>query len=175
MQCFYGNSVRRLLRFDLEREKLCAFLEQEQIFYLPLKGILLSSLYPKIGMRQMCDNDIAIVSGNMKKIRRYFQTGGYTVVNYGKGTHDTYSKGDLHFEIHHHLVPCVEKYAALNAFCEEAVGRAQEKAQGNCLAFSDEDFYLYCLIHAYRHYSSAGCGLRKPRYHDADYQAWYRW
>lgn len=52
------KTVRKVLLFDAERKKLCAWMESEHIWYLPLKGIVLKDYYPSVGMRQMSDNDI---------------------------------------------------------------------------------------------------------------------
>ena len=52
------KAVRKVLLFDEERKKLCAWMDREHIWYLPLKGIVLKEYYPSIGMRQMSDNDI---------------------------------------------------------------------------------------------------------------------
>ena len=52
------KAIRKVLLFDAERKKLCAWMDREQIWYLPLKGIILKEYYPSVGMRQMSDNDI---------------------------------------------------------------------------------------------------------------------
>lgn len=52
------KSVRNNILFDNERAQIIDFMEKRGIRYLPLKGIILKSLYPKLGMREMADNDI---------------------------------------------------------------------------------------------------------------------
>ena len=47
------KAVRKVLLFDVERKKLCAWMDSEHIWYLPLKGIILKDYYPSIGMRQL--------------------------------------------------------------------------------------------------------------------------
>ncbi len=42
-------AVRKNLLLDTERTALCEFLEQSKIWYMPLKGIVLQGLYPKMG------------------------------------------------------------------------------------------------------------------------------
>lgn len=48
----------RKLRFDVEREQILQEMSASGLSFLPLKGILVASYYPKIGMRSMADNDI---------------------------------------------------------------------------------------------------------------------
>ena len=43
----YVKAVRKSILLAAERRKLCEFLEQNGIWYLPLKGIVLESMYPE--------------------------------------------------------------------------------------------------------------------------------
>ena len=52
------ETVTKDVYFGFEREKLFAFFEEQGIWYLPMKGMILRSLYPIIGWRDFVDNDI---------------------------------------------------------------------------------------------------------------------
>jgi len=157
----YEKAVKKLVAFSFEREALYAFFEELKMPYLPLKGIILSPFYPAIGMRQMTDNDIVIDPKQAKKIRAFMLQRGYTAVVYGKGCHDLYCKGNLAFELHRTLVPETLQDGEAAKFCRHAIEKAKQSANGNLqLSFSNEDFYLYLLLHTYKHFEYAGIGIR---------------
>ena len=52
------QAVRRTVLFDAERSEFLRFMEENGIWYMPLKGVVLKDLYPHYGIRQMSDNDI---------------------------------------------------------------------------------------------------------------------
>lgn len=56
-----AKAIRKVILFDAERAELLKFFEQNKIWYLPLKGIILKEYYPSVGMRQMSDNDIRLM------------------------------------------------------------------------------------------------------------------
>lgn len=157
----YEKSIKKLVAFSFEREALYAFFEELKMPYLPLKGIVLCRYYPRIGMRQMTDNDILISQSKAKQIRSFMKQKGYKVYSFGIGCHDIYCSENLTFEFHRTLTPETLKDGAAARFCREAVERARKNAGGKLLlAFSPEDFYLYQLLHTYKHFENAGTGLR---------------
>ena len=79
-------------------------MDENEIAYLPLKGIILQDVYPKLGMRQMVDNDILIDINKRHLVREYMVENGYTVDGYGKDMHDCYIKSPIfNFEMHVYL------------------------------------------------------------------------
>lgn len=72
-----SKAIRKNILLDTEREKIFEFLEQNKIWYMPLKGVILKELYPKIGMRQMSDNDILFDETYRKDIVRFMKNKGY--------------------------------------------------------------------------------------------------
>ena len=160
-QLAYEKTLKRLVGFSFEREALFGLFEELQMPYLPLKGIILSRYYPRLGMRQMTDNDILIPPLYAKDIRNFMRRRGYTVVSFGTGCHDMYQKGILTFEIHRSLFPDNQNDGEALRFCEEAIARAKEKAGKDLwLTFSPDDLYIYTLLHTYKHYEDAGTGIR---------------
>ena len=156
----YHYSIRRLLGFDIEREKLCAFLREEGIWYLPLKGILLQNYYPTLGMRQMSDNDILVDSKKAKIIRKYMTENGYEVISYGNHCHDTYRKDGIIFEIHRKLAEDSDKTKKAYHYYKNVKNRRVGTKNSTEMRFTDEDFYVYYIFHAYKHFAVCGCGLR---------------
>ena len=100
----YTLATRKILLFELEREKLISFMEREKIWYLPMKGIILQNYYPSIGMRQMADNDIFFDNTRRRDIKKYMVDNGFSVKTYGQGAHDVYLKKPVfNFEMHAYL------------------------------------------------------------------------
>lgn len=100
------KAVRKSILLAAERRKLCEFLEQNGIWYLPLKGIVLEPMYPEIGMRQMADNDILYDKTARDKVRTFLTANGYQAISFGKSHHDVYQKPPVyHFEMHVSLYP----------------------------------------------------------------------
>ena len=53
-----AQEMRRTLLIEAERNEILCLMEQNEIWHMPLKGSVLSALYPRFGMRQMTDVDI---------------------------------------------------------------------------------------------------------------------
>jgi len=155
------KAIRKNMLLDIEREKLCAYMEKNRIWYMPLKGSILKNLYPKCGMRQMADNDILFDSHYRKNVKKYFESNNYDVISYDKGNHDVYEKLPvLNFEMHTSLF-----YKAHDKKWQEYYRNIRTKLikdDNNSYGyhFSDEDFYIYITTHEYKHYSNSGTGLR---------------
>ena len=156
----YRNSVRRLIAFDCEREEILSFFRERGTWYLCLKGIVLQEYYPKIGMRQMADNDILFDKKYAAALRSFMRSRGYKALSYGKGCHDMYGKGDLIFELHRSLLPEKKTNAAMVAALREILEQTARSASSLERRFSKENFYIYFILHTYKHFEIAGCGLR---------------
>ncbi len=175
------KAVRKVLLFDAERKKLCAWMDSEHIWYLPLKGIILKDYYPSVGMRQMSDNDILFDEDAWKRVEKHMISEGYEAESVGKGNHDVYQKPPVYnFEMHRSLYgkgydeSWVEYYSDIKErlMPDEIVhiGDADYAVNNACggigentgygYHMSDEDFYIYITSHAYKHYSGSGTGLR---------------
>ena len=178
------KAVRKVLLFDAERKKLCAWMDSEHIWYLPLKGIILKDYYPSVGMRQMSDNDILFDADAWERVEKHMISDGYKAEAVGKGNHDVYQKPPVYnFELHRSLYgkghdeSWVEYYSDIKerlildqpeGMCD-TVHSASENDTANQTDsmnssygyhMSDEDFYIYITSHAYKHYSGSGTGLR---------------
>ena len=156
----YYTLVKRILQFDAERQALCGFMDEQGIWYLCMKGVVLQHYYPEIGMRQMADNDILVDKKACAKICNFMTKRGYSCESFGKGCHDTYLKGTLNFEIHRQLFPDMVKTKRGFDYYRNVESRLLKKQGSFERTFSDEDFYVYFLYHAYKHYVISGFGAR---------------
>ena len=155
----YQGTVRKLVLFDIEREALCEFLGK-QSWYLCLKGVVMQNYYPQLGMRQMADNDILIDQRLAPAVRDFLVERGYSVEQFGKGCHDTYFRGPLNFEIHRRLFSSAAKTRLGFDYYGRVKNMLLPGERPGELIFSDDDFYVYFMYHAYKHYATSGCGVR---------------
>ena len=155
-----NKAIRKNMLLDAERAAIVKQLESAGIWYMPLKGSILKDWYPKPGMREMADNDILFDPSERKRVREIFRSRGYKIVSFGKGNHDEYEKPPIYnFEMHVSLFH--ETYQELAG----QYGNVKEKllpVDGTVcqFAFTPEDFYVFVLAHAYKHYSGSGTGVR---------------
>lgn len=155
------NSVRRTVLFDLEREKILSFFDANGIWYVPLKGLIFQNYYPKIGMRQMCDNDILFDPAYRAELRAYMEENGYEVKLFGSPYPDTYAKKPYCFEMHHALYTDTDLDRAFSAYYRDVKSRlCKDDATPARYRFTEEDFYIYCATHAYKHFTAGGTGIR---------------
>lgn len=152
-------AIRKNLMLDFVRAQIFAYMDEHNIWHMPLKGSILKDMYPQPGMRQMADNDILVDAQYRKQIYRYMVNLGYRGEYYDVGAHDTYYKKPIYnFEIHHTLVS-KESDPAFGAYYRNIKEKLIQEE--NCrYRFTDEDFYIYMMVHAYKHHSNSGNGIR---------------
>lgn len=151
------RAVRKSILFDTERSYLFKEFENKGIRYMPLKGIITKSLYPAAGMREMADNDIWFDPARREEVKSIFLDHGYTVTAFGGDSHDVYMKEPFYnFELHPSLS---EKtgHSVSTPFEDRLLRDAEE---GFAYHFSAEDFYIYSVDHAHRHFTGYGNGIR---------------
>ena len=155
-----GKAIRKNMLLDLEREKILAFMNDNGIKHMPLKGIILKELYPMPYMRQMSDNDIWFEESHSKELENFMRKLGYTDIVIGTGNHDEYKRPPVYsFEMHRTLFektqePFYSYYKDINRLL------VRDKNSKYGCHFGIEDFYVYMLAHEYKHYSNGGTGLR---------------
>lgn len=130
---------------------------------LPLKGAVLRELYPKPEYRQMGDLDYLVEADEdiMKQMGEVLHSLGYED---GEGvglesSHDVYMKPPyMEVEIHRRLLPPTEEnHWHTDNIWERLV---RDENNSHLLHMTDEDFYLFHLLHFEKHYSMGGSGIR---------------
>ena len=156
-----NNNVKKTMLFGAERKKLIAFFEENGIWYLPLKGAVINGLYPSYGTREFADNDILIDASRCGDTKEYLLRHGYELRS-DEFNSDEYSKPPFYnFEIHRTLAKKTLGREALYDYYKDVKSRllpANGAKYG--YRFSDEDFYIYFIFHAFKHYDSRGTGFR---------------
>lgn len=178
----------RNVQLDADREEIVSRLADAGISHLILKGAALLPLYPNPSMRTMSDNDILFgyieadsnggyrVSGSSEQereasrdsagqvVRDVMRGLGYTVIEHSGDVCDIqffkppYYRYEMHFALVEKFRPYYFYYA--NPW-ERAlpVGEAGRR-KGQKFCFSNEDQYIYMIVHAYKHEHMGGEGIR---------------
>ncbi len=156
-----AHALRSELVHDEERKAILSALEKAEIWYLPLKGVILKEYYPKLGMRQMSDNDILFDAARAEDVKKLMGSLGYQCTRFGVEHQDDYQKAPVsHFEMHRMLFS-EEDGAALSAYYRNVKDRLiKDEGNGYGYHFSDEDFYIYLIAHEYKHLGYGGIGIR---------------
>lgn len=156
-----SKSVRKNVMLDIERGSLFSFMEQNGIWHMSLKGIVIKDMYPKLGLREMNDNDILFDKLYREKIKEWFVSRDYEIETFDKWIHDTYRKLPV-FEFEMHISLFQEtKYPELSKYYENIKGKLIKLENKNYeYKFTDEDYYIYMMLHSFKHYENGGVGLR---------------
>ncbi len=156
-----AKAVKKLALYDIERKTVLSAYEQNKIWYLPLKGSVLKTLYPKNIMREMTDVDILCDSSRMDDVLKIMEAHGYSCKKFGQDNHDVYDKPPvMEFEIHRQLFDKRKQPLIAGYFAEIKSRLTQTEGTSYGYSMTREDFYIYILCHLYKHYRLGGTGLR---------------
>lgn len=156
-----NKAVRKNMLLDAQRQILMAEMENAEIWHMPLKGSILKDWYPQYGMREMSDNDILFDETKREQVKDIFLRHGYSVHAYHESHHDVYFKPPVYnFEMHTVLLSesdSKEPALRYKGIVEKLIPDEKKEYRFH---FTPEDFYVYALVHAYKHYSHSGTGIR---------------
>ncbi len=157
------QNIRKTILFDTQRSKILNFFEENGIWYVPLKGIIIKELYPKFGIRQMSDNDILVDPEKGAIIKDYMVSEGFDYAVENVGACDSFHKEPFYnYEFHRQLFDELHEdiIAFLPYFSE--IKNKLIKDEGNQYGyhFSDSDFLVYITAHEFKHYIVSGTGIR---------------
>ena len=140
-----------------ETEYLNGVFDANDIPYMLLKGSVIRELYPSPDMRTSCDVDYLIKSEDSDKIEKLMTAAGYDFTNNDKGV-DAYKKPPfVSIEIHRELMGGHEELDCLHNLWENAVD-LEKTTLGKKM--SQEDFYVYTIVHIAKHLTYGGSGIR---------------
>lgn len=147
------------MQMDFERGELFEFLREQEIWYMPMKGLTFMKLYPEETDREMCDNDILYDPAGYKKVKQWFLEREYETEYNSVHAHvESYIQEPYcHFEMHRRFFEAGHReWVAYYSDIEKRLIHVDEFER----RFSDEDFYVYTTLHGYKHYQDGGTGLR---------------
>ena len=144
---------------NVEINKLMKAFEDNQIQYMPLKGVLLQELYPARDMRFMADFDVLINVNDYDKIEPILEDLGYEFDCESDHEYNFVKKPFIHVELHKHLIPSYDEdmYEHFGDGWELAHLSGESKYR---YELTTEDNYLYIFTHFAKHYRDTGCGIR---------------
>ena len=156
-----NKAVRKTMLLDAERQILMDEMENAGIWHMPLKGSILKDWYPKYGMREMSDVDILFDETKREQVKEIFLRHDYTVHAFYESSHDVYFKPPIYnFEMHVALLGENDWEEFATRYQGITQKLVQDENKKYRFHFTPEDFYIYTLIHAYKHYSHHGTGVR---------------
>lgn len=155
------TAIYRYEQQNYELSRLGAFLEEEKIDFLPLKGSVLRDYYPESWMRTGCDIDILVKANDLERARDLLiEKRGYRFDK--KGEHDIslFLNDRIHLELHYALM--ADGIAQKSSAILKNVWQYTKAKEGNLYwhELSDEAFYFYHIAHAAKHFEQGGCGIR---------------
>lgn len=141
------------VRQEAASRQLAEILQQAKIPFVGLKGYVLRELYPVL--RSAADVDFLIPSGERLRVRKLMRLKGYPLLS--KGTnHDEYRVAGTHVELHHALM---DEEPALRRYYRDIFERL-EPVSGTEMRMNPEDFLIFQTVHAAKHFSGSGMGVR---------------
>lgn len=153
--------IGRQVMYEIEREKTFKALEENGIWYVPLKGVIIKEYYPKPTMREMSDNDILFDSSRAEDLKHIMESLGFLCEDFKNSHHDEYTKRPhIIFEMHRTLFNIKTREDFYEYF--KNIENRLIKCKSNNFEYrlSDEDFYIFLICHLYKHYNMSGTGLR---------------
>ena len=153
--------IYKSVLMDVEREAIQDFFEENNIWYMLLKGMVIRKYYPSPELREMADNDILFDNKYSKEVYEFMTKRGYKTEDYNKGYHDEYLKPPAYnFEMHRQLVSSKERPKWYEYYKDVKSILINDANGKNQFYFSDNDFYVYFIVHTYKHFLNSGMGLR---------------
>lgn len=152
------SEITRMIAINNERQQIFEKLKNNKIRFMPLKGLIIKSYYPKESMRQMSDNDILFDITNRDGVAEIMKSRGYKIVATGENSDDYFKAPYCTFEFHRNL------FFEEHDFCpkfDNLWERAVKDADNEYMYHMGiDDVYIYSVCHMYKHFSTAGCGVR---------------
>lgn len=131
--------------------EVCALFEANGIAYLPIKGAVIKSLYPRPEYRMMGDADILIRPEQYPQIRKLLSEAGLQEIDNCNYEY-TWKCPELTLELHRHLVS--EHFSNYFEYYEDSWRFAKKNEEGTGFHLSPEDHMVYFVVHFSKHYCS---------------------
>lgn len=157
----YYSSVSQSVLQDSEGRAFINALSAGGMDCIPLKGWLLRELYPDFTRRSMADLDILVRDFDYAKVRPIAHSLGYTSSGDSTWKHVEFRKAanDTTVEVHRRLTDEDGEVAKWEkGIFERAVPEAGET---HLFRMSDEDFYVFHILHLFKDFGNGRFGLRR--------------
>lgn len=140
-------------RYQQAYQELCQCFQNENIPFIPLKGLVLRESYPEKWMRTSCDMDIALRPEDMERAAGLLESAlAYRPKAMSDHDRAFISEDGVRVELHHTLI---ENDPVLASFWDHALPE-----EGCRFRLEPAYFYLYHIAHMAKHFRHGGCGIR---------------
>lgn len=153
----YFVTLKQTVLQDHEGKLALEQLGQAGFQCIALKGWEVRKLYPEPTMRQMADLDILARPYDFKRIRTVMESLGYKADSESSWKHDSFRKGEVHFEMHKRLTDDsseIQKW-------ERGMWSRVISVRGNIFKMSPEDYYVFHFVHLHKDFMNGSLGLRR--------------
>ena len=155
----YYAAVAQSIKQDHEGNHILKALDDAAIDCIALKGWEMRRLYPDIIMRQMADLDILVRQYNYPEIKKLMTGLGYSAEPESSWMHDEFSWNTITVEMHKRLT---DDSGEIQKWEKEIWTHAVSSVDGtHVLRMSDEDFYIFHMIHMHNDFLTGRLGLRR--------------
>lgn len=160
----YNDELHRALVQGIEMQALLDKLEKRKMDCLPLKGYVMKEYYFEPTFRSMTDFDVLLRDFDTKEVQSWMESMGYSAKRLGDDHHDVYVKKPyMVAELHKNLSD--EKVEREVPQIDEWLEKVWERcilADGkqHTYEMTEEDFYIYHVIHLYKHVRLGGISIR---------------
>lgn len=156
----FARETHRSITQEYEIGCLLDGLEEAGFDHLPMKGWEIRNYYPDPLMRSMTDFDVLFQEKDRDELQAWMEARGYRRVKRVGRYDDEYEKPPyMYVELHWHMFYHVGEAERQQ---ESTVWREEARVQGteHRYRLRDEDLYIHCMSHFYKHFTSSGVGIR---------------
>ena len=146
-----------------EAERLISACEEKGIDIMPLKGFILKNYYPKTYMRSSCDVDFLSSEEDTEALDKLIKSQGFEFEHDYENVRSYIKKPYVAFELHRSLFTetnTIVRHMEKSGGVFDGAKRAIHDKNSHLLYLSDEDFYIYMILHFAKHFCEGGCGIR---------------
>ncbi len=154
-------SERKIIILENDYNEIVSDLEINEIWYMPLKGLIIKDYYPGFSMREMADIDVLIDESRAEDVMSIMKKHGFDVKSFGEKNDDDYIKLPIsNFEMHRSLFGITHDKQICDYYRSIKSKLLKDPDNGFGYHFTAEDFYIFMIAHEYKHFISCGTGLR---------------
>ncbi len=150
----------RVEKLAYEYNRITAALEEAEIPYIPLKGVVLRPIYPEPWMRVSCDIDILVHEEDLDRSASVLAGKlNYTIAE-ERSYHDLslFAENGVHLELHFNIR---ENMETLDPILDRVWEYSSPRYEGASCHLQSNEFLLFHLIcHMAYHFTFGGCGIR---------------
>ncbi len=155
-ECLY-IAVMQDAQQDEALDELLRGFDNADIDHMILKGYIIKQMYPSPDMRTMGDIDILLKPEQSDKAKEVLNEQGYSITFENMREYNCFKMPRINMEIHLDMIS--EQYKELHNYYKDVWEKAK-RCKDNSYCMSDEDYYIYHIVHLMKHYKGTGTGIR---------------